>query len=555
MERVCGSFFMFKRRFMASVRQLLTAYKKFKKADMQSQAFACLYNMYALDKEFTYPHLVKFRTDLTARVNAGENPQEFMQLLKKAYLLSAADKFDDYCIYIEWDRENKKRFYLPRRKQLLPVVQSLQDQFEDKLDVLGISMPPGTGKTTLAIFYLTFVGGNFPNEPILGGSHSNSFLHGVYEEILRIIQGDGEYLWHDVFPAVKLTSTNAKDMRIDLDKPQRFETFEFSSVGSGNAGKVRAKRLLYCDDLVDGIETAMSKERLDKLWQMYYTDLRQRKIGNCKELHIATRWSVHDVIGRLERQYSGNPRARFLVFPALDENDESLFDYPFGVGFTTEFYHEQRDIMDDASWKALYMNEPIEREGLLYHADELRRYFELPDREPDAILSVCDTKDKGTDYCAMPIAYQYGNDFYIDKFICDNGNPEIVEARIVAELVSRKVKMSRFESNSAGGKIAESVQKAVKENGGITKITTKYSTANKDTRIIVDSPWVKEHCLFKDESLYKADKEYRTAMNFLCGYTMAGKNKNDDIPDSMSMLANFIESLEGNVVTIIKRPF
>ena len=54
--------------------------------------------------------------------------------------------------------------------------------------------------------------------------------------------------------------------------------------------------------------------------------------------------------------------------------------------------------MDDASWRALYMNEPIEREGLLYAEDELRRYFELPDGEPDGVVSICDTKDKGKDY-------------------------------------------------------------------------------------------------------------------------------------------------------------
>ena len=43
--------------------------------------------------------------------------------------------------------------------------------------------------------------------------------------------------------------------------------------------------------------------------------------------------------------------------------------------------------------------------------------------------------------------------------LCDNSSPEIVEARLVTELIRYKVKMSRFESNSAGGKVAEKVQK------------------------------------------------------------------------------------------------
>ena len=311
----------------------------------------------------------------------------------------------------------------------------------------------------------------------------------------------GEYLWHEVFPGVTVSNTNAKDCRIDLGKRKRFETLEFTSIGTGNAGLYRAARLLYCDDLVSGIEVALSKERLDKLWEIYTTDLRQRKIGDhCKELHIATRWSVHDVIGRLERDYGSNERAKFIVVPALDENDESNFDYAYGVGFSTKFFHEQRDIMDPASWKSLYQNEPIEREGLVYSADELRRYFELPDGDPDAILGICDTKDKGTDYAFLPVAYLYGQDYYIEDCICDNGLPTVVDARLADILVRHKVKQCRFESNSAGGKTAEKVQKEVKSRGGITHITTKFSTSNKETRIIINSAWVKEHCLFKDTS-------------------------------------------------------
>jgi predicted phage terminase large subunit-like protein len=331
---------------------------------------------------------------------------------------------------------------------------------------------------------------------------------------------------------------------------------EFTSIGTGNAGLYRAQTLLYCDDLVSGIEVAMSRERLDKLWEIYNTDLRQRKIGaRCKELHIATRWSVADCIGRLEMEYGDNDRALFIVMPAVDENDESNFDYPYDVGFSTKFYHEQREIMDDVNWRALYMSVPVEREGLLYSADELRRYFELPEGEPDAIIAVCDTKDRGADYFCMPVAYQYGPDFYIDGVICDNGNPDVVEPRLADMLVNRQVHLARFESNQAGGRIATSVQEKVKEAGGRCKITTKYTTANKETKVIVASPWVKEHCLFKDDSVIKKDKEYRRFMQFLCGYTMGGKNKHDDVPDAMAQLAEYIQSFAMNKVEIVKRPF
>ena len=523
-----------------------------------TDAFDALRILEETDKEEAHRRNKEVRR-LSAKYAAERTDVKMFELNKRSLLFDAPYDFQAYCMYIEWNRANDKRFYLPRRKQLLQVVKALQRLADDELDLLAVSMPPGTGKSTLAIFFLTWLAGRNPEKPILGGSHSNAFLRGVYDECLRIMDAQGDYLWHDVFPKVQIIKTNAQDMMIDLGedkrKGKRFATLEFSSIGSGNAGKVRAENLLYCDDLVSDIQQAMSKDRLDTLWTQYSTDLRQRKIGNAKELHIATRWSLVDIIGRLEALYDGNDRAEFIVMPALDENDESNFDYGNSAGFTTQFYHEQRDAMDDASWRALYMNQPIEREGQLYNEDELRRYFELPDRTPDAILFVCDTKDKGTDYCVMPICYQYGNDFYCEDVVCDNSNPEVVEARLVSKLLQHKAQMGQFESNSAGGKVAEKVQKEVKERGGIAKITTKYTTSNKETRIIVASPWVKEHVLFKDSSIIKKDKEYRKMLNQLCSYTMAGRNKNDDVCDAWSMFANYVQQLEGTKVEVFRRPF
>lgn len=537
-------------------------FQKIKKASGDIVGYEDLYYMCLEtlneDKELAVEYLKtlsKYIEDTIPSVVEVEFLQKLFDLHKKVLLAAAPYHFESYILYIEWNREPDKKFYPPRRNILSQVVDALQELADDKLDLLAVSLPPGAGKSTLAIFFLTWLAGKRPNEPKLTGSHSNAFIRGVYDECLRILDKNGEYLWQDVFPDITLTSTNAKDCRIDVDKRQRFETLEFTSIGTGNAGLYRASDLLYCDDLVSGIEVALSKERLDKLWETYTTDLRQRKIGNhCKELHIATRWSVHDVIGRLESQYSNSDRAKFIVIPAMDSDDESNFDYDYGVGFTTEFYREQRDIMDDASWRALYMNEPIEREGLVYSEDELRRYFDLPG-EADAVIGVCDTKDKGSDYAFLPVAYMYGNDYYIEDCVCDNGLPNVVDARLVEVLLTNSVKMCRFESNSAGRRVAEKIQGQVKERGGITNITTKFTTANKETKIIVNSAWVKEHCLFKDSSRYRKNSDYGRMINMLCSYTVVGKNKYDDVPDGMAMLAEFAQSLSTAKVEVFSRPW
>lgn len=483
--------------------------------------------------------------------------EKVMRIYRDSLLFDAPYDFDCFCRYIEWDREEDKKFYMPRRKQLLPLAKAMQRLEERKKRLLCISMPPGTGKTTLAEFFLAWIGGRHPELPNVIGSHSNSFLRGVYDEMQRIVGKHSEYLWQNVFPDTRLVGTNAKDLMLDLGTRKRFSTFEFSSIGSGNAGKIRAANLLYCDDLIDSIETALSRDRLDKIWQQYYTDYRQRKIGDCVELHIATRWSVHDVIGNLEERFGDDPDAEFIICPALDENDESNFDYPYGLGFTTKFYHEQREIWDTVSWNCIYMQQPMEREGQLFPEDELQRYFELPEGEPDAIFGVCDTKDKGTDFCSAPVLWQYGNKYYLDRVFFENYAPQVIQPSLVLFLCQCNPHRMRFESNSSGGKFAADVQKEIKAKGCRTKIETKWTQKEKETKIIMAAPWIIEHVLFRDSSVLHGDewREYRKFMQNLTTFSMFGKNKNDDAPDSMAQFADYAQGMGGAVVEIVRRRF
>lgn len=478
---------------------------------------------------------------------------------RRSLLLDAKTDFDAFMLYVESDREPQRRFWLPRRGILRPIADDMVRLIDGDLRLLTVSLPPGTGKTTLAIFLLAWIGGRWPDEYSVAFSHDGDILKGMYNEVLRIMNPEGEYLWHDVFPDVQLVSTNAKDMRIDLGTGSRFETFQFASIGSDNAGKVRACRLLYCDDLVGSIEQAMSKDRLDKLWTQYTTDIKQRGTGDERELHIATRWSVWDPIGRLERMEEDNPtgKAKFVSVPALDEREQSNFAYPtIQIGsFSTEKYLRLRETMEDVNWRALYMNQPIEREGQLYSDEELRRYFELPQEKADAVLAVCDTKAKGSDYCVLPVLYVYGRDAYVADVVCDNGDPGIVEERVAQMLVRHRVDIAQFESNAAGWHIAEKVQGRVRELGGFTKIVTKPTTANKETKIVVNAPTVKERFLFLDSSVYRTNKDYRRMMAMLTGYTMAGKNKHDDVPDAMAMAALYLESMETGKATAFRRPW
>lgn len=155
--------------------------------------------------------------------------RKMMGLHRRVLLAAAPWDFDSYLLYVEWNRQPEAMFYRPRRFALKPLVDALMDLVEyDKIDLLTISMPPGTGKSALAIFLLTWLAGKYPDDPVLTGSHNHEFIRGAYDECLRIMNPKGDYLWNDVFPGVKIVGTNAKDCRIDLNKSKRFETLQFT---------------------------------------------------------------------------------------------------------------------------------------------------------------------------------------------------------------------------------------------------------------------------------------------------------------------------------------
>lgn len=465
--------------------------------------------------------------------------EQYYQVLR----VEAPYKFHSYLLYLEKDREEKDRFYLPKMEQLNKhgLIQAMQDLEDDRLDILSISMPPGTQKTTLEKFFASWIIGKHPRDYSLFFSHSSDITRMFYDGVLDITTSD-EYKWSEIFPEVKLRDTNAKAEKMDFGKYKPFYSLQCTSVGSKNSGKVRCNRYLYCDDLIGGIEEALNKTRLDTLWNIYSVDARQRKLNEqVKEIHIATRWSVHDVIGRLKVLYGDTDRARFIAVPDIDaETGESNFDYKYN-GMTTKFFNDQALVMDDISYRCLYKNEPIEREGLLYHKEDLRRYSSMPSREPDAILGVCDTKSKGTDFMVLPIFYQYDDDFYMVDCICDDSSDYGRQyERLSNTIVSHKMQQCEFESNAGGDRVAHEVNKRVEEKGGRCNITTKATETNKETRIIVNSDWIKKHCLFRESDDYTPKSDYGVFMNWLLSYSVAGKNTHDDVVDCLANFALFV---------------
>lgn len=471
------------------------------------------------------------------------------EILDKYYgilLLEAQNKVVDSAFqYLEKKREPKERFYMPRRKQFLKIglTQALQGMIDDRYDILCVSLVPGAGKTTVEKMFHALVAGWFPRDFSLFYSHSGDITRMYYDGVYDIVTNTEEYTWNEIFPDLSVTSTNAKMEQFNVGKYKSFPSVQCTSVGSKNAGKVRASKFLLVDDMIGGIEEAMNPIILDKLWDKYAVDARQRKIQdtdgkNCKEIHIATRWSVHDVIGRIQNMYEGNPRVKVIAVPDVDPvTGESNFEYEFS-GFTKEFFEDQQLLMDDISYRCLYKQEPIEREGLLFPEDKIRRYLNLPHGEPEIVTGQCDTKGKGTDYFVLPVLQKYGEDYYCVDCVCDNtADYEMQYENAANVLTNNKVQECEFERNAGGDRVAMEVNKRVEKKGWICNITDTPTETNKEARIFQCSNWILQHVIFKDPSLYKPNEPYGVMMSLLKRYSVSGKKQLDDVPDVFSNFA------------------
>lgn len=503
--------------------------------------------------------------DLEKYSFANKTHYSLTDKLYDVLLLETQNKVVDSAYrYLEKKREPRERFYMPRRKQFLKIglMDAIQGMIDDKYDILCVSLIPGAGKTTVEKMLNALVAGWFPRDFNLFYSHSGDITRMYYDGVYDICTNSDEYTWNEIFPNLSVTSTNAKMEQFNIGKYKPFPSVQCTSVGSKNAGKVRASKFLFVDDMIGGIEEAMNPIILDKLWDKYAVDARQRKTQdtdgkNCKEIHIATRWSVNDVIGRIQNMYEGNPRVKVIAVPDIDpKTGLSNFDYEFS-GFTVAFFEDQQLLMDEISYRCLYKQEPIEREGLLFPEEKIRRYLNLPHGEPEIITGQCDTKGKGTDFFVLPVLQKYGEDYYCVDAVCDNtADYEMQYENAANVLVNNKVQECEFERNAGGDRVAMEVNKRVESKGWICNITDTPTETNKEARIFQCSNWILQHVIFKDPSLYKPNEPYGVMMSLLKRYSVSGKKQLDDVPDVFSNFA--LRITNGNRVAkveAIQNPF
>lgn len=508
--------------------------------------------------------LLHTAADMMQRSRAIEQKGKFYEIYKKSLRFDAVDRFDSFMLYLELDREAAKRFYQPRRKVLKRFVDALQALEDDKLDELHLSCPPRIGKTSLIIFFLLWIMGRDSECSNLYCSYSDTITAGFYNGAIEILTDQQTYHFKDIFPTSELKGTNAKEEYFDLDRKKHYHSLTCRSLYGTLNGACDASGYIVADDLISGIEEALNKDRLKSAWDKVNNNLLTRGKEKTKIIFIGTRWSLADPIG-VRREMLANDdkfkylRTQIIDIPALDESEQSNFDYDYGVGFSTERYQAVRSSFertnDLASWDAQYMQKPVERTGSLFEPDAMR-YFngELPDVEPDRVIMVVDPAYGAGDYVSAPVVYQYGTECYIVDVVFNDGNKKVTIPLICDMAIKHNVSAMQIEATKATKEFPNDVQQFLADNGRKINLTTKAAStqSTKQDRVFAQAPVIMDNFIFLESG--KRSKEYQMFMEQLFAFKVIGKNKHDDAPDSLAMAADMVFR-QNQKVEVFKRLF
>lgn len=475
---------------------------------------------------------------------AMDENDDFYRLMLQSLCFESPYLVDSFFTYIEIDEMPEKRFYYPRKKRLKPIISGYQDIVDGKLDFLSVSQPKRTGKTTSGLRLSLMMGGNKTDGSIFATGKGEGLVKRFYGGINECFNNPQMYKrFLDIFPKAKKVAQNKEELTIDLEKEQTFSTFTCRPIDGSIVGNTEANVLLYIDDCVKNHEEARNRDRLEFLCEKVTDDVLGRRIEGTPIIIQGTKYSLYDPITYLQGKAEElGWRWREIAIPALDPvTDESNWEIVKDGKkiFTTDYYRKERILVTEETWAAEFQQEPFEAKGRMFPADKLNYFTQLPvDKEPDAIMAACDSADKGTDSCAMPIAYVYGNEVYIVDVVFDNSGVEHTKPECANKIVKHNVKTVTFESNSAGSYFGKDVMEIVKKLGGRCSDRYKYNCANKITRMENAMDNIIRDYYFLDKSMYDRNSQYGKFMRELTTMTRSGKVPHDDAPDSLALLEN-----------------
>jgi predicted phage terminase large subunit-like protein len=452
--------------------------------------------------------------------------------------------FWTFCKYIDPKQYNDSKPHLKL------IAEKLQKVTDGVLKKLAISLPPRAGKSYIVSLWCAWMLGRDPMGSIMRCSYGADLAEKFSKDIRDGMLVNNRF--KKVFPQLRLSKKNTAVYAWSIEGNTQPSYFCAGVGGPLTGYGVRTCSIL--DDPIKNIEEALSETVIEGTWNWYTSTFLSRLETGCPEIHIATRWSRKDPIGRLtdpESEYF-DPSFEVIVIPALDESGKSFCE----AVKTTEEYYAIKRVTDTFIWEAEFMQNPIEEKGLLFPVTELKRFSiekgksdnksyicskemgRLDADKPDGVIGYCDVADMGKDFLCAEIGSRYGQYTFITDVVFTQDPIEITEPQMVGLITRTRCMSMRFEANSGGRQFARDVKKLLRDKNNTCTILSTQNTANKETRILTMSGYIKEYFYFRND--YAPGSDYDKYMRQLTGYVKFGRNTHDDACDCTTGMAEDI---------------
>lgn len=512
--------------------------------------------------------------DLERYSQQHEEKYSLVEDYYKILLIETHHRFESFMLFMEKNRPIEERFYQPRINPLRQVAQLIQDLYDDVLDEGMVFCPGRIGKTQIVKMGNLWFGSNRPERSNLYSAYSDKITGGYYDGIIEMIT-DPTYTYAEIYPniAEKRLITDGKDLTVDLIRKKTYPTFTMRSIYGTLNGACDCDGLGVYDDLFSGIDEALSEDRQNTVWGKFDNNFMPRiKPGKAKLLGIGTRWAKKDVQGRRLDLLQNDPeykgiRHREVIIPALNENGESNFDYPYHLGYTTIDYKRRMASFENnddmASWFSQYQQEPIERKGQMFNVDMMNFFnpAELEGIRPDRIFAANDPAYGGGDFVSMPICYEIDGEHYITDVVYNDGDKDITIPEVTSRMerhidkFNNKTAEVHFEETKTTSAYRTECEKIWEKDG--YPINTSHDPADNQTakmdRIKNHAPDIRK--LHFVDMKYQT-KEYRKYFQNILSATFEGKMKHDDGIDSTAQLCDMIYGNKRSArVEAISNPF
>lgn len=425
---------------------------------------------------------------------------------------------------------------------------------EGKIRRMIVCVPPQHGKSRGASVLLpAFLIGRDPDRRVAVASYSFGLAARFGLEMQRVVEG-GEF--GRIFPRTRIKGAAGADKR--KERTARRTVQEFDCVGRsggvrmvGRAGTLTGNRVdvMVTDDLYKNRMEANSPLVRQRVWEWYQAVVRTRLHDGAQELIVSTRWHEEDLIGRMMRgervvvperweqiERGVGPEVwvavRFEAIKAsprteLDprEEGEPLWPQRHSAGWLC-----QRRGADPVLFEALFQNNPVAREGLLY--GEFGTYERLPERIVRR-ANYTDTADTGRDRLCS-ICYAVGADgvCYVTGVVYSAEPMERTEEEVARMLEREGTTVAYVESNNGGRGFGRAVERRLRERGwGGCALRMFHQTGNKEARILTYAPTVERMVRFPADWR----RRWPELAADLSGFRRAFReNAHDDGPDALT---------------------